>query len=740
MLTVSLSRLDPRVKAQSDYVLSSSETSQTETEATCVSKMHPRLHEKHARRVAMDQLRHIATHGSAADPGRHKPTDGCALREASEGASKGENSGRRSVREEEASLYDLMVKRMGAPDADMPACTMVANAETWAAIRRDAPRCSVHGVDSDEGGNMERKTHDACTCAVNPAMVLHLRRSFGRPRLDVGNHVQWVLDHILGYHAHGKSYSLAYPWLLFWTMQCLTVMCNIGVTAAYVPSERMTRLAVETLEKDGNVLDLARLETEAMQHINYVIGEDDGTRGVGKISAVRLLHDFVIEKLWSEREGGFCGAPGAGAHVLSTYACVLFLSVSGGVHRISEHMRKKLTQFYGRIRVDKHGYEEAVGGMPPARCVESRVGKIKSPRWSMFPACEGGEADVRSTYCAVHVINLLSLDRALLEDIDAYVVACQGVGGGFSAAPGGEPHVGYTFCALAILSMGVGDEGLGASDVEGAIRWVSMLQMTAEGGYCGRPHKLVDACYSFWAGASAVMLSDYKNYDAAHIRRGYDIIEKRWKLKTQVADGNVASDMEEGNAPAERFGDRVTVDGLDVAREAVACMPKWLLGALLSSSGVNAEQLLPDASEALRGDGFTNTAAVVDYILMCCQQKAGGLADKPGVEADMYHTCMATEGMSLCLDAEDGEGTLPSGVPVQACGSIDVIGLSMAAELRDDDAVDGASDMDVMDEGAVPLRRVDPAFRLPPAILRQVKAYFGHFGMTSWEREGYMAA
>jgi len=34
------------------------------------------------------------------------------------------------------------------------------------------------------------------------------------------------------------------------------------------------------------------------------------------------------------------------------------------------------------------------------------------------------------------------------------------------------------------------------------------------------------------------------------------------------------------------------------------------------------------------------------YILLCCQEKDGGLRDKPGKSKDFYHTCYALSGLS----------------------------------------------------------------------------------------------
>jgi protein farnesyltransferase subunit beta len=103
--------------------------------------------------------------------------------------------------------------------------------------------------------------------------------------------------------------------------------------------------------------------------------------------------------------------------------------------------------------------------------------------------------------------------------------------------------------------------------------------MRLEGGFCGRANKLVDACYSFWVGASAVIV--------ARNRRG----------------------------AADRV---VTVEDEEPVRNT-------------------------------SGDYVFDQLALQEYLLLCCQNPrgTGGLIDKPGKSADLYHTCYALSGLSL---------------------------------------------------------------------------------------------
>ncbi|KAG5032067.1 hypothetical protein JHK85_016049 [Glycine max] len=43
-----------------------------------------------------------------------------------------------------------------------------------------------------------------------------------------------------------------------------------------------------------------------------------------------------------------------------------------------------------------------------------------------------------------------------------------------------------------------------------------------------------------------------------------------------------------------------------------------------------------------------HSIALQQYILLCAQEQAGGLRDKPGKRRDHYHTCYCLSGLSLC--------------------------------------------------------------------------------------------
>lgn len=89
--------------------------------------------------------------------------------------------------------------------------------------------------------------------------------------------------------------------------------------------------------------------------------------------------------------------------------------------------------------------------------------------------------------------------------------SCQTYEGGFAGAPGCEAHGGYTFCGAASLVL-LNQTSL--MNADSLAHWIVMRQMRFEGGFQGRPGKLVDACYSYWVGAAAVVVQ--KVLEAKH--------------------------------------------------------------------------------------------------------------------------------------------------------------------------------------------------------------------------------
>ena len=173
----------------------------------------------------------------------------------------------------------------------------------------------------------------------------------------------------------------------------------------------------------------------------------------------------------ARRSGSYAGGPGQLAHLAPSYAAVNALCAIGTEEAFRSVDREELYRFLSAMK-------DPSGG---------------------FRMHHNGELDIRATYCALSIASLTNLlDERLLWKVGDFLQQCQTFEGGISAEPGNEAHGGYTFCGLAAgILAGVVD----VLDLDRLLYWACSRQMQYEGGFQGRTNKLVDGCYSFWAGA-----------------------------------------------------------------------------------------------------------------------------------------------------------------------------------------------------------------------------------------------
>lgn len=226
--------------------------------------------------------------------------------------------------------------------------------------------------------------------------------------------------------------------------------------------------------------------------------------------------------------------------------------------------------------------------------------KMKNPDGS-FRVQEDGECDARSMYATLAVCDLLNLlTPELLHNCEEFLYSCQTYEGGFSPERGSEAHGGYTYCVLGALSVieanrhkrkscspVAGDSHISPGiDFQSLRRWLIHRQMLLEGGFSGRINKLVDSCYSFWQGASFHMV--------------YSPL--RHRLESSSDRENAASSVP------------------------TACQ---------------------QGDEESSSQPWMDATSLQSYVLRCCQEKTGGIRDKPGKRRDYYHTCYGLSGLSL---------------------------------------------------------------------------------------------
>ncbi|ODN74446.1 hypothetical protein L202_06839 [Cryptococcus amylolentus CBS 6039] len=298
--------------------------------------------------------------------------------------------------------------------------------------------------------------------------------------------------------------------------------------------------------------------------------------------------------------GGFAGGPANSQlpHLLPTYASVCSLAITGNAG-------------------PNGGWENLVSAR---QGIYDFFMRCKRPDGG-FVVCEGGEVDVRGSYCLLVVATLLDiLTPELLYNTDKFIAACQTYEGGFACssfpfpsiipsasaiptadpsarAPMSEAHGGYTSCSLNshFLLTAVPLPSFPAPiDADAALRWTVLQQGEAieGGGFRGRTNKLVDGCYSWWVGGGAPVAEELVRRERAKKAKGQ-------AKKLEVLDGEEQDSDWEDVAPSPSVFNRV---------------------------------------------------ALQEFTLIAAQQDAGttgGLRDKPGKRPDQYHTCNNLSGLSI---------------------------------------------------------------------------------------------
>ncbi|CAG8465712.1 1375_t:CDS:2 [Cetraspora pellucida] len=123
---------------------------------------------------------------------------------------------------------------------------------------------------------------------------------------------------------------------------------------------------------------------------------------------------------------------------------------------------------------------------------------------------QGMESDMRFVYCACAISYILDDFSGInVDKVVQYIKESQSYDYGIGQGPGEESHGGSTYCAIASLYLlNKLDEGLLSKDK--TIFWLISRQ---ESGFQGRANKPPDTCYSFWIGASLMILDSFEFID-----------------------------------------------------------------------------------------------------------------------------------------------------------------------------------------------------------------------------------
>ncbi|KAI8909080.1 farnesyltransferase, CAAX box, beta-like protein [Gorgonomyces haynaldii] len=202
----------------------------------------------------------------------------------------------------------------------------------------------------------------------------------------------------------------------------------------------------------------------ALGLLGHSLSDELKQRAVASIDACQSL------------DGGYSGGHGQLSHLATTYAAIHGLCAIGTQEAYESINTQKLYQFLMKMKQED----------------------------GSFTMHEGGEIDVRGSYCALSVAALLGISTPELEqNCASFISECQTFEGGLSGYPDVEAHGGYTFCALGALTL---LDQVNVLNVPKLEHWFVSRQMQFEGGFQGRTNKLVDGCYSFWQGGTGILL------------------------------------------------------------------------------------------------------------------------------------------------------------------------------------------------------------------------------------------
>eukprot|EP00049_Salpingoeca_infusionum_P019909 m.363261 g.363261 ORF g.363261 m.363261 type:complete len:401 (-) comp21840_c0_seq1:228-1430(-) len=212
-------------------------------------------------------------------------------------------------------------------------------------------------------------------------------------------------------------------------------------------------------------------------------GSEDNTHALGFSGGCRLPSAFNPT---CEAEAWI---PGESSHITMTFCALCSLAI----------LRAPLD------RVNRSGIVRAL-----AAC-QTENGTFQS-------VATGGESDMRFLYCACCISTMLNDWSGVDKDraVD-FIVNSLTYEGAFAQNPYQEAHGGSTFCAVAALSLMGRLDALSSDQREELVAWLLRRQHT---GFNGRPHKLVDTCYSFWIGGALRILGVSDLVDLGKLR-GY---------------------------------------------------------------------------------------------------------------------------------------------------------------------------------------------------------------------------
>lgn len=382
------------------------------------------------------------------------------------------------------------------------------------------------------------------------------------------------------------SLDASRPWLIYWCLRGLALLHRL----------KDVDFTIE-LDKSNEINYDRNDDSDDPESIDLLMSQELRLRCIATLEAC-----IYSSPKNPTQKFGFGGGPGQLPHAACTFVAVSCFKMFGlssegfGVANFLQSVLVRYDDLEGKfvdLSLSITSKDDPVS-FPVLQTESSENRNIKA-----FRTHVDGEVDVRGTYCAIAALKVcgeLSLFKDHAQGLLLFLLSTQSkLDGGFGALPMTEAHAGYTYCALAAIFILTKEFDFLCPIVWKNLDWRGItgfggnLQCHRTGGLRGRSNKLVDACYSFWAGAIHILCKSlYLNYCRT--------------LSFQPA--------------LDQPGHQSIMAYIDAANSAI------------------------------------NKKALMQYILVACQDfENGGIRDKPGKRPDLYHTCYGLAGLLLlCPD------------------------------------------------------------------------------------------
>ncbi|KAJ1998776.1 Rab geranylgeranyltransferase, partial [Coemansia thaxteri] len=255
---------------------------------------------------------------------------------------------------------------------------------------------------------------------------------------------------------------------------------------------------------------------------------------------------------------------------------------------------------------------------------------------------------ISGVYWGAVSLHLLRKSDALRkDDIIDYVLRCQNADGGFGGHVGHDSHLLYTMSAIQLLVM---YDALNRVNAGKVIGYVKSLQDETTGEVSGDVWGEKDTRFAY---ISLAIMSFFDAVDQLNVDGVVEYVRKAMNY-----DGGFGSGPGGESHAAQVFTclAALAIAGrLDIVdRERLS---GWLAERQQKSGGLNGRpQKLEDVCYSwwvlsslniLARVHWVDCQKLCDYILSAQDVDNGGIADRPGDIADVYHTCFGIAGLSL---------------------------------------------------------------------------------------------